>query len=43
MEMFLPLQCYYVLRSVMYFDPCVVPVINSAVELVLFIQQAAEI
>lgn len=27
----------------MYFDPCVVPVINSAVELVLFIQQAAEI
>lgn len=40
MEMFLLLQCYSASTSVMYFDPCAVPVISSAAEFVLFIQQA---
>lgn len=40
MEMFLLLQDYYALGSVMYFHPHVVPVMNSAAKFVLFTQRA---
>lgn len=39
-EVFLLLWLYYALRSMMYFEPRVVPVMNSAAKFVLFTQRA---